>query len=106
MFTKLKVLQISYYIYILAIAVEEFVCKKMAARLELFTLEDIKAFTDNFNKKNMVGDVQFGKVYRGKIEGGMNIGAEARDVTVKIWNKSSDYIAFTYDEYMMVKASS
>ncbi|KAE8038684.1 hypothetical protein FH972_011165 [Carpinus fangiana] len=76
----------------------------MAAKLEVFTLEDIKAFTDNFNKKNMVGDVQFGKVYRGKIEGGMIGSAEARDVTVKIWNKSSDYIAFTYDEYMMLKA--
>jgi hypothetical protein len=86
--------------------VEEFVCRKMAAKLEVFTLEDMKAFTDNFNKKNMVGDVQFGKVYRGKIEGGVIGSAEARDVTVKIWNKSSDYIAFTYDEYMMLKASS
>jgi hypothetical protein len=77
----------------------------MAGKLEVFTWDDIKSCTDNFNKKNMVGVVQFGKVYRGKIEGGMN-GAEARDVIVKIWNKSSEYIAFAYDEYLMVKVSS
>lgn len=74
----------------------------MAAKLEVFTWEDIKACTDNLNKKNMVGVVQLGKVYRGRIEGGMN-GEEARDVTVKIWNKSSEYIAFTYDEFLMVQ---
>ncbi|KAK7840526.1 serine/threonine-protein kinase bik1 [Quercus suber] len=41
------------------------------AKLEVFTSEDLKACTNNFNIKSLVGVIQFGKLYRGKIKGVM-----------------------------------
>jgi hypothetical protein len=53
------------------------------AKLKVFTSEDLKACTNNFNKMNLVGLIQFVKLYRGKIKGCMT-GTEGQDVMVKI----------------------
>ena len=90
---------------------EDFSCAELHgnkmdfAKLEVFTPEDLKACTDNFNIKSLVGVIQFGKIYRGKIKGVMS-GTEGQDVMVKIWDKKSENMAFPYDEYLMVKVSS
>ncbi|KAK9277004.1 hypothetical protein L1049_006543 [Liquidambar formosana] len=44
--------------------------------------QNFKAFTYNINERNLIGQTQFGKVYRGKIPVSLT---EALDVTVKIW---------------------
>lgn len=75
------------------------------SKLEVFTSEDLKSCTNNFNIKSLVGVIQFGKLYRGKTEGVMT-GTEDQDVMVKIWDKKSEKMAFPYDEYLMVKVSS
>ncbi|KAL0007789.1 hypothetical protein SO802_009291 [Lithocarpus litseifolius] len=73
------------------------------AKLEVFTSEDLKACTNNFNIKSLVGVIQFGKLYRGKIKG-VTTGTEGQDVIVKIWDKKSENMAFLpYDECLMVK---
>ncbi|OMP06453.1 hypothetical protein CCACVL1_01572 [Corchorus capsularis] len=41
------------------------------------SLQDLKSFTDNFSEDNLIGNFQFGKVYRGKIED--------HDIIVKVW---------------------
>ncbi|KAF5446211.1 hypothetical protein F2P56_031853 [Juglans regia] len=73
-----------------------------STKLQVFTSEDLKAFTNNFNEKNLVGVIQFGKLYSGKIKGGMN-GEEARDVTVKTWDRKSESTPLAYDECLTVK---
>lgn len=76
------------------------------AKLEVFRSEDLKACTNNFNIKSLVGVIQFGKLYRGKIKG-VKTGTEGQDVMVKIWDKKSENMAFLpYDECLMVKVSS
>ncbi|XP_050282137.1 probable serine/threonine-protein kinase PBL11 isoform X2 [Quercus robur] len=73
------------------------------AKLEVFRSEDLKACTNNFNIKSIVGVIQFGKLYRGKIKG-VKTGTEGQDVMVKIWDKKSENMAFLpYDECLMVK---
>ncbi|KAF3961278.1 hypothetical protein CMV_014083 [Castanea mollissima] len=72
------------------------------SKLEVFTSEDLKSCTNNFNIKSLVGVIQFGKLYRGKIKGIMT-GTEGQDVMVKIWDKKSENMAFSYDEHLMVK---
>lgn len=79
--------------------------KMDSAKLQVFTLEDLKACTNSFNKKNQVGAIQFAKLYRAKIKGGKS-GTEARDVLVKIWDKKSESMALRYDEVLMVEVSS
>lgn len=75
------------------------------SKLEVFTSEDLKSCTNNFNIKSLVGVIQFGKLYRGKTKGVMT-GTGDQDVMVKIWDKKSEKLAFPYDEYLMVKVSS
>lgn len=79
--------------------------KMDSANLQVFTLEDLKACTNSFDKKNQVGAIQFAKLYRAKIKGGKS-GTEARDVLVKIWDKKSESMALRYDEVLMVEVSS
>ncbi|XP_061994965.1 probable serine/threonine-protein kinase PBL15 [Rosa rugosa] len=74
------------------------------ANLIVFTSEDLKLCTNNFHKNNLIGLTQFGKLYRGQIkQQGFNIGSQAGDVTVKIWDERSSCITFTNDEFLMVK---
>ncbi|KAM5568243.1 putative serine/threonine-protein kinase PBL15 [Rosa sericea] len=74
------------------------------ANLIVFTSEDLKLCTNNFHKNNLIGLTQFGKLYRGQIkQQGFNIGSQAGEVTVKIWDERSSCITFTNDEFLMVK---
>lgn len=76
------------------------------ADLRVFTTEDLKLCTNNFHENNLIGLTQFGKLYRGQIkQQGYNIGSQAGDVTVKIWDERSSCITFTHDEFLMVKVS-
>ncbi|KAJ4839798.1 hypothetical protein Tsubulata_036898 [Turnera subulata] len=45
--------------------------------IHVFSYEDISALTEGFSEDNIIGDFQFGKVFRGKTVG--------KEVTVKIW---------------------
>ncbi|KAJ4847875.1 hypothetical protein Tsubulata_011599 [Turnera subulata] len=45
--------------------------------IQVFSYEDIIALTEGFSEDNIIGDFQFGKVFRGKTVG--------KEVTVKIW---------------------
>ncbi|KAM7466153.1 hypothetical protein LguiB_013715 [Lonicera macranthoides] len=55
------------------------------------TSDVLEALTDNFKEENFIGSTTYGKVYRGKLK--LNsIGAETRDVTVKIWDDKVDVI--------------
>ncbi|XP_059629961.1 probable serine/threonine-protein kinase PBL21 [Cornus florida] len=42
--------------------------------------EELKDLTDNFSEANLIGETQFGRVFRGKSQQG-------QDVTVKIWEE-------------------
>ncbi|XP_059631756.1 probable serine/threonine-protein kinase PBL11 [Cornus florida] len=42
--------------------------------------EELKDLTDNFSEANLIGETQFGRVFRGKTQQG-------QDVTVKIWEE-------------------
>ncbi|KAM7462097.1 hypothetical protein LguiA_030218 [Lonicera macranthoides] len=55
------------------------------------TSDVLEALTDNFKEENFIGPTTFGKVYRGKLKLDP-IGAETRDVTVKIWDDNVDVI--------------
>ncbi|KAM7528752.1 hypothetical protein LguiB_032162 [Lonicera macranthoides] len=50
------------------------------------TSEVLEALTDNFKEENFISLTTYGKVYRGKVKLD-SIGAETRDVTVKIWDE-------------------
>uniref|UniRef100_A0A5B7BGM9 Protein kinase domain-containing protein n=1 Tax=Davidia involucrata TaxID=16924 RepID=A0A5B7BGM9_DAVIN len=58
--------------------------------LEL-TSEHLILYTNGFDKKNLLGDTQFGKLYRGIIPHDPNQ-AEAQAVTVKIWVDPDIYL--------------
>ncbi|KAJ4830202.1 hypothetical protein Tsubulata_050948 [Turnera subulata] len=45
--------------------------------IQVFSYEDISALTEGFSEDNIIGDFQFGQVFRGKAVG--------KEVTVKIW---------------------
>ncbi|KAJ4847892.1 hypothetical protein Tsubulata_011623 [Turnera subulata] len=45
--------------------------------IQVFSYEDISALTEGFSEDNIIGEFQFGKVFRGKTVG--------KEVTVKIW---------------------
>ncbi|EXB40298.1 Serine/threonine-protein kinase BIK1 [Morus notabilis] len=68
-----------------------------SSNLVVFTTEDLKSLTESFHEKNLIGNTQFGKLYRGWIK------AEGRDVTVKIWDEKSNSITLISDEYLVVK---
>jgi len=52
--------------------------------MQVFSYEDLSQFTDEFSVENFIGNYQFGKMYRGKIE--------SRAVTVKILEESGIYL--------------
>lgn len=54
----------------------------------LFSREDLKDFTGNFDERNLIGETEFGKVYRGTIKQSL-FPSEIRDVAVKIWDQSN-----------------
>lgn len=51
------------------------------------TSEELCAITDNYNKNNLIGETQFGEVYRGKIVQNWD-SFQTREVMVKIWDNS------------------
>ncbi|KAL3724174.1 hypothetical protein ACJRO7_036229 [Eucalyptus globulus] len=53
---------------------------KRHGKMQAFSYEDLSQFTDEFSVENFIGNFQFGKMYRGKIE--------SRAVTVKILEES------------------
>lgn len=62
--------------------------------LNRYSIQDLEAFTDNFNGKNLIGITQFGQVYRGKI---VETGKETRTVTVKTLKESPPWYLY-HDE--------
>lgn len=57
---------------------------KRHGKMQVFSYEDLSQFTDEFSVENFIGNYQFGKMYRGKIE--------SRAVTVKILEESGIYL--------------
>ncbi|XP_060970820.1 cysteine-rich receptor-like protein kinase 24 isoform X5 [Cannabis sativa] len=75
------------------------------SNLVVFTSEDLKSFTNSFHQKNLIGDTQFGKLFRGCIRNltGVICTQENRDVTVKIWDEKSNCLNLDSDEHLMIK---
>ncbi|OMO51331.1 hypothetical protein CCACVL1_29857 [Corchorus capsularis] len=61
------------------------------------SLEDLKLYTCNFSNDNLIGNFQFGKVYRGKINGDHH-------VTVKVWMPQTLYTCFPGDNEIRLQA--
>ena len=70
------------------------------ANLVEFTSQNLKACTNNFNQSNLIGLTQFGRLFRGNLEG--------QHVSVKIWDdeKLERITSKHDDEYLIIKASS
>ncbi|XVF56832.1 hypothetical protein PTKIN_Ptkin06aG0151900 [Pterospermum kingtungense] len=62
--------------------------------LNRYSIQDLEAFTNNFDQNNLIGVTQFGQVYRGKI---VETGKETRTVTVKTLKESGSYYLY-HDE--------
>ncbi|XVF56831.1 hypothetical protein PTKIN_Ptkin06aG0151800 [Pterospermum kingtungense] len=62
--------------------------------LNRYSIQDLEAFTDNFNSNNLIGITQFGQVYRGEI---VETGKETRTVSVKTLKESDDCFLY-HDE--------
>ncbi|XP_031741383.1 serine/threonine-protein kinase BIK1 isoform X2 [Cucumis sativus] len=58
----------------------------------IFTFEDLKSFTNNFNGNNLIGITQSGRFYRGQLRPPWlaAIITETRIVTVKIWDQKQE----------------
>ncbi|XP_027337285.1 cysteine-rich receptor-like protein kinase 18 [Abrus precatorius] len=63
-----------------------------------FSSQNLKACTSNFNENNLIGLTQFGRLFRGNLEG--------QRVLVKIWDREKlEWISSKYnDEYLIMKA--
>ncbi|OMO91739.1 hypothetical protein CCACVL1_07038 [Corchorus capsularis] len=61
------------------------------------SLEDLKLYTCNFSNDNLIGNFQFGKVFRGKINGDHH-------VTVKVWMPQTLYTCFPGDNEIRLQA--
>lgn len=57
--------------------------------IKIFSYEELKSYVNNFSEDNLIGDVQFGKIYRGYYG--------AQEVTVKQWDED-----FTSSEYFIL----
>ncbi|XVE62519.1 hypothetical protein DITRI_Ditri06bG0124200 [Diplodiscus trichospermus] len=64
-----------------------------------YSIHDLEAFTNNFDKNSMIGLTQFGQLYRGKLE---ETGKEARFVTIKKWSDLPTYYPCTHDIDVML----
>ncbi|XP_022151893.1 putative receptor-like protein kinase At1g72540 isoform X2 [Momordica charantia] len=60
-------------------------------KVSVFTSQDLKAFTDNFNGKNLIGITHSGMLYRGQLRSSWSTAEEARNVTVKIWDQKPEF---------------
>lgn len=56
----------------------------------VFTSEDLKAFTNNFNGHNLIGITQSGRFYRGQLRSSWSTATEAQNMTVKIWDQNNE----------------
>ncbi|KAJ4847874.1 hypothetical protein Tsubulata_011598, partial [Turnera subulata] len=58
--------------------------------IQVFSYEDISALTEGFSEGNIIGDFEFGRVFRGKTAG--------KEVTVKIWKiPERTYVTCEYE---------
>ena len=64
-----------------------------------FSSQNLEACTNNFSQNNLIGLTQFGRLYRGNLEG--------QHVVVKIWDgERMKQISTKYnDENLIIKAS-
>ncbi|KAL3507264.1 hypothetical protein ACH5RR_032646 [Cinchona calisaya] len=70
-------------------------------KVRLFCSEDMILYTENFKEENLIGNTQFGKLYRGRMAlEGTAVGS--RPVTIKIWDEKSDRLVLWDEEYRMV----
>lgn len=58
----------------------------------IFTFEDLKSFTNNFNGNNLIGITQSGRFYRGQLRPPWLAATitETRIVTVKLWDQKQE----------------
>ncbi|KAG5538276.1 hypothetical protein RHGRI_019010 [Rhododendron griersonianum] len=69
------------------VALPSFLCllvrfgMELASDLVKYTYEDLNSITEGFSAENFIENTQYGKVFRGKIQQGL----ETQVVTVKIW---------------------
>jgi interleukin-1 receptor-associated kinase 1 len=66
--------------------VEEFRTMSAYGRLKLFTYDELRKATGDFNPGQIVGEGGFGVVYRGVIDGAVRKGYPPTEVAVKVLN--------------------
>jgi interleukin-1 receptor-associated kinase 1 len=66
--------------------VEEFRTMSAYGRLKLFTYDELRKATGDFNPGQIVGEGAFGVVYRGVIDGAVRKGYPPTEVAVKVLN--------------------
>ncbi|KAL3502822.1 hypothetical protein ACH5RR_037271 [Cinchona calisaya] len=64
--------------------------------LRKLSYEDLKSYTNNFSKENYIGEVMFGKLYRGEISVDVVV---KKPVAVKIWEEPTKYCFSTHDNH-------
>lgn len=64
-----------------------------------FTSQNLRACTNNFNQSNLIGLTQFGRLFRGNLEG-QHVSLKILD-DEKLKRLSSKHV----DEYLIIKAS-
>ncbi|KAI8544698.1 hypothetical protein RHMOL_Rhmol08G0315800 [Rhododendron molle] len=64
--------------------------------LVVYTYKSLKSFTKGFSPENYVGDTQYGKLYRGQIQKGL----ETLGVIVKIWGNEFTSFATTAEHQL------
>lgn len=61
------------------------------------TAEDLSLITRDFSPEDLIGDTQFGKLYRGKMSGGSDQDKTTKDVAVKIMVGEMRHFDVSYD---------
>ncbi|XVE62526.1 hypothetical protein DITRI_Ditri06bG0124700 [Diplodiscus trichospermus] len=70
--------------------------------LNRYSIQDLEAFTHNFDRNNLIGLTQFGQLYRRKLE---ETGREARSVTIKKWSDSPTCYRYNFGWIQRIKVA-